>query len=333
MKEANRKLNSVRDRQNKIGRQVIKTGVVDVDDLKNLKDLRLKTPASNKRRPSAPRSKSAKKPEKTLVTPLKSPAKRKLGSGRSTTKVKYESEDSDEDAFSDDFNTPSKRRGTGNRGSAAARGRNTTTSRKSANGVAPSRRPPRAAAVAADVNRRKALNELDESERSELSQTPAPVLTQEEIAIKAEEQRTLGAADDSIEDKETRYKLMICDVLEVDVTHADQLDLQELRTYARAFNKNFHNDVWEVPNSNGARGVGPVIFTADQGPGDEGTHIALAIDRFRELAVARGDLDGDLKFDAMGQKLFSSGGNIELDRALGVLENEFGRFGAGEEHE
>jgi hypothetical protein len=34
--------------------------------------------------------------------------------------------------------------------------------------------------VAADVNRRKALNELDDSRRSELLQTPAPVLTKAE---------------------------------------------------------------------------------------------------------------------------------------------------------
>jgi hypothetical protein len=48
---------------------------------------------------------------------------------------------------------------------------NPTTPRKSATGT-PSKRPHRAAAVAADANRRKALNELDEFERSELSQTP-----------------------------------------------------------------------------------------------------------------------------------------------------------------
>jgi hypothetical protein len=331
MKEANRKLNSVRDRQNKIGREVIKSGTVNMDSLKDLKDLRLKTPASNKRRPSAPRSKSAKKPEKTLVTPLKSPAKRKLGSGRSTTKVKYESEDSDEDAFSDDFNTPSKRRGTGNRGSAVARGKTTTTPRKSANGVTPSKRPPRAAAVAADVNRRKALNELDESERSELSQTPAPILTKEEIAVKAQEQRAMGSVDDSLEDKETRYKLMICDILRVNVTYADQLNLQELRTYARAFNVAFGQEVWEVPNSNGARAVGPNIFA----PGQDAVsvHIAKALPRFQELALARGDLTDNLEVNADAQNQFASYGEVEIDRALGVLENEFGRFAAPEDHE
>lgn len=332
MKEANRKLNSVRDRQNKIGRAVIKDGILDVDQLKNLEHLKLKTtPASNnKRRPSAPRSKSAKKPP--LVTPLKSPPKRKLASGRSsTTKVKYESEDSDEDAFSDDYNTPSKRRGTANRGSAVSRGRKTATPRKSANGVTPSKRPARAAAVAADVNRRKALNELEESERSELSQTPAPVLTQEEIALKAQEQKALGSADDSLEDKEARYKLAICAILGVDVIYADLLTLEELRTYARAFNIAFGEDAWEVPNSNGARAVGPNIFAP--GADADSQHIAKALPRFQELALARGDLYHDLEINPDGQQQFCSFGEVEIDKALGVLDNEFGRFASTDDHE
>jgi len=338
MKEANRKLNSVRDKQNKIGREVIKNGgTVDAKALEELKDLRLKTPGSNnKRRLAAPRPKSAKKPQNPLVTPLKSPAKRKVASGRSsTTKVKYESEDSDEDAFSDDFNTPSKRRGTGNRGSAVARSRNTTTPRKSAAGTTPSKRPPRAAAVAADA-RRKALVELDESERSELSQTPAPALTKEEIAIKAQEQRALGSADDSIEDKEARYKLTICDVLGVEADYADHLSLQDLRTYARAFNHAFGVEEWKVPNTEGTRAVGPNIFPPGvQDPDPEGIHIALAIPRFQELAIARGDLLADLTVNqaADSQKLVTSLGNVEIDRALGVIQNEFGRFAVPEDHE
>lgn len=337
MKEANRKLNSVRDKQNKIGREVIKNkGAVGPSTLEQLKGMNIKTPGStNKRRPSAPRSKSAKKPEKTLVTPLQSPPKRKFNSTRSAPKIKNESEDSDEDAYSDDFNTPSKRRGTGYRGPAAPRSRKTATPRKPAvNGMTPPKRTPRAAAVAADVNRRKALNELDESERSEFSQTPGPVMTPEEIVMKAQEQRALGSADDSLADKETRYKLTICGLLGVDVGYADQLNLEELRTYARASNANFDKeDLWEVPNSNGARGQGPMLFTADQAPGEHGTHIAFAIDRFKDIAVARGDLDGNFQLNPDGHKFFSSGNLPEIDHALGVLDNEFGRFGAHDDDE
>jgi len=50
--------------------------------------------------------------------------------------------------------------------------------------------------------------------------------------MKAQEQRILGSADDSTEDKEARYKLTICDALGVDVVYASQLSLQDLRTYA-----------------------------------------------------------------------------------------------------
>lgn len=58
-------------------------------------------------------------------------------------------------------------------------------------------------------------------------------MTKEEIAIKAQEQRALGSADDSAEDQGARYKLTICDVLGVEADHADKFSLQDLRSYAR----------------------------------------------------------------------------------------------------
>jgi hypothetical protein len=329
MKAANKKLNANRDIQNRIGRAVITKGVgaVSVEELERLK---LNTPASKGKGRTAPRSKSAKgaqtpedtktlfsyasesKSKNALATPGRSTGKRQRPTstrpGKDKVKVESDHDDDMSDVFSDDnyHDTPSKRRVVGARSSTKARGRssNPASSRKSAaaDSTPSKRRPVRAAAVAAAVTMHNAIH------ASELSDEDT-------------ERR---------HDLVNQYKKRLCEVLGVGTGFADQFDLRELRTYARAFNAEVANEEWKLPGSPETRCIGPVIYGLKGHPenaaGETESHISLAFSHYQALAIARGDLSQDLTLNPNGSRHFSSEGDPETDEALGVLENDFGIF-------
>ena len=337
MKLANKKLNANRDIQNRIGRKVISQGVGAVSAAE-LERLKLNTPASKgKDRATAPKSakgaKGAKiaqpsedtgtlysyasdpkfKSKKAQVTPGRSTGKRRRPTSTRSRKgiVKVESDDDDDDmpdVFSDDDydDTPSKRRAIGARPSTKARSRNNnaTSSRETAAAESsPSkRRPTRAAAIAAAVTMHNAIH------GSELSDEDT------------ERRDALG----------NQYRKRICEVLGVDTVFADQFDLTQLRTYARAFNAELANTAWEIPGNPKPNCMGPMIYGLKDHPEnateETGDHIAVAFPIYRALAIARGDLHKDLTLNTNGSRHFTSEGDAETDEALGVLENEFDYF-------
>lgn len=338
MKSANKKLNANRDVQNRIGRAVITKGVeaVSAEDLARLK---LTTPASRSRGRAAPKFRSIQTPEdvqtfnysstskaqpkKTLYTPSRSTGKRQrptsTRSGRGKVKIESdESDDEDVSGFSDDNygDTPTKRRASGAR-STKIRGRSNTTNNSVlfgnavATNPAPSRkRSVRTAAINATATIQSAIKGLDES--------PEELEEQEE-----QERRDLAGLEDV-------YKKRICDVLEVDHALASHLLLNQLRTYARAYNAVQGNTEWVLPGFPQAYCIGQMVYGLEGHPenadGVTEVHITLAFGWSKELALARGDLLPDLTLDPNGPRNFDSEGHPEIDEALGFLDNAFGFF-------
>lgn len=315
MKSANKKLNKNRDIQNKVGRTVLAKGAaVSTAELEKLK---LRTPASKgKGRGRAttgsdnpedlmvndytPKSKSKSKSKAATVTPSRSTGKARYPpSGRSSTKRKIKKEDSDDDDESDYYSdggysaTPSKRRSAARSGRANA----PSSSMIGAGDFVPGPRPPKRAAAAKAIGNLNAIhNGLHDIEE------PDPETVQDNL-----------------------YKETLCGVLQIDPKFAKVSTLETLRTYARAYNMVLADDKWQIPGHPEAQALGPMVFGLANHP--EGIHFLEALDGFRDLAIARGDMLPDGSLSATGMGGFTSGGDEQMDLALGVLENEFGYFG------
>jgi hypothetical protein len=118
------------------------------------------------------------------------------------------------------------------------------------------------------------------------------------------------------------YKEMVCDILNVSRQFAQTLDLYDLRFYARAYNMAFINKEWifHDKNTNKYRGKQYCLFSGS----GYGVHFALVIQRFKALAIERGDLKDETTVS--GETIKNSidvGGNENAQKALGMINNNF----------
>jgi len=326
LKENNKRINSERDVQNEIGRKAIRKGI----DLTTLPDIKTesedsdeektraitdldsqtaKTPTVRRILNAKRRSSSATASSKKGVSSVQSPTtpvstgKRKQ---RSTISKNYRDGDDEEDEDSDfsDYvdsqsptrTTPSKRAATrASRAKAAtptrARATPSKSASKSASAGLPVRNQTRVESGLGRRNRRSTLSSVVHA--SELEE----------------------------EDK-MKHKEIICDILQVDRTHAQTYSLEDLRFYARAYNIQFAADDWFLGTANEATGKMFRVIT----PTGIIHHFAHLLPHFVPLAIARGDLNPDSTINEKSPHMagFSTNGDAQKDMALGVLPNRFG---------
>jgi hypothetical protein len=140
--------------------------------------------------------------------------------------------------------------------------------------------------------------------------------------------RSSTAALDTLEagskDLNKLYRETICDILGVDRVFADRLDLRQLRTYARAYNKQFMDHEWydeTVPDMRNVVGKTHRLITS-QGVMDHFCHL---MPEYAGIAFARGDCNDNGTFnpDPTKNQMFDVKGDHLKQQALGVLDNEF----------
>jgi len=119
------------------------------------------------------------------------------------------------------------------------------------------------------------------------------------------------------------YRETICDILCVDRAFADRLDLRQLRTYARAYNKDFSNDPWYDETALERNAVGTTHrLQTEKGILDHFCHL---MPEYAGIAFARGDCNdnGTFNNDPTKNQMFDTKGDSFKNKALGVIPNEF----------
>ncbi|RFU32902.1 hypothetical protein B7463_g3465, partial [Scytalidium lignicola] len=124
------------------------------------------------------------------------------------------------------------------------------------------------------------------------------------------------------------YKEVICDILGVSRQHAQYLSLEDLRTYARAYNNDLRFEDWFHPRLPKLVGRTFLFFTENY---QSNWHVTILLPSLFQLAMERGDILENCKqnFERNNACMFSTNGYKLHDQALGVIENPFGRFGYG----
>jgi hypothetical protein len=140
-----------------------------------------------------------------------------------------------------------------------------------------------------------------------------------------------GPADDNTNDEIMEYKLILCDLLQVDKALAEIYTLQELRIYARAYNLQFASKPWVMTTHDGSTHICERfrIRTRQRLPNGNPRYIIHFCHwkfKLAHLAVCRGDLKTDATFNPRSKHIagFSTHGAARLDMALGVIPNPFG---------
>ncbi|KAH8809047.1 hypothetical protein F5884DRAFT_753552 [Xylogone sp. PMI_703] len=123
-----------------------------------------------------------------------------------------------------------------------------------------------------------------------------------------------------------QYKETICRILGVSKRHAQNLSLEELRTYARAYNEDLRFDDWFHPSLPNLIGRTFLFFTKNY---HTNWHITALFPSLVQLALERGDIleSGKQNFERSSVCLFSTKGNQLYNEALGTIDNPFGLFG------
>ncbi|KAE9371391.1 hypothetical protein N431DRAFT_558928 [Stipitochalara longipes BDJ] len=134
-----------------------------------------------------------------------------------------------------------------------------------------------------------------------------------------------GPASDSRNLAKMEYKFIICEILNVHPQLAQYYTLEEFRMYARAYNLQFANELWNVTAHDGKK-FKCKMFRLISPTNGIVPHFALYLYKLAFLAVSRGDLNPDATFNAKSPYRvgFSTKGDRRYDMALGVVQNLFG---------
>jgi hypothetical protein len=132
-------------------------------------------------------------------------------------------------------------------------------------------------------------------------------------------------ASDNGDSSRLDYKLTLCQLLQVPNELASHYTLEELRLYARAYNRQFAANFWELTGADGQKYLCKG-FRLYPSHGATIPHFCYLNSGFAYLAVSRGDLNNDctINHNSRHRGGFSTGGDALLNMALGVIENTFG---------
>ncbi|KAF8853712.1 hypothetical protein BDZ45DRAFT_66368 [Acephala macrosclerotiorum] len=122
-----------------------------------------------------------------------------------------------------------------------------------------------------------------------------------------------------------RYRDIICQLLGVNPEDARSYTLDELRRYARAYNKAFRGMPYHDSETPGFTYFGHKAFQDQRN--NRIDHFAHVNARYADLAIARGDLDARGVYNQNGPHMngFQTTGEEEIEeQALGIINNAFG---------
>jgi hypothetical protein len=141
-----------------------------------------------------------------------------------------------------------------------------------------------------------------------------------------------GQALDNGNAGKMKYKTMICEILNVDPSFAQLYTLEELRMYARAYNREFAPDDWIATNDE-KKSFKCKTFHLFCHTAGTIKHFTQYFPKLVFLAVERGDLNADGSFnhksphlEGFSLKSFTTSKKYYYDQALGAEENPFGRI-------
>jgi hypothetical protein len=332
LKDNNKKINSERDKQNEIGRKVLKQGI-DADALATFPNLKIEaedeeqgnapakaspqtvTPAHRRilsaKGRSGTSSKKGASSRKREATPVASPVTTGKRKQRSTGATKTYREVSDGEDGEDDSDVSQYHDEDVELAPRSRRFKRSVTKTSKAKAATPTRASGRKSAV-----------------KPVTGEIPVRNHAQTNFAAEPRNRRsTLSSvvnASDVEDDQKMIFKKTICKILQIDESFAESYSLEELRSYARAYNIQFATDDWKVSMGSGEPNTCKMfrVFTS------AGIihHFSHVLPKFMPLAIARGDLNHDYTANEHSphKNGFSTNGNVHEDQALGVLPNPFG---------
>lgn len=120
------------------------------------------------------------------------------------------------------------------------------------------------------------------------------------------------------------YRSILCGLLDIETAVGRKYTLNDLRRYARAYNRSFARVSYSNPETPGWEYLGPSATYQDEGVTVE--HFTQLLPQFTALAKARGDLSDSGVYDPNGPSAygFAMTDTDWENRALGFTENQFG---------
>lgn len=312
-KNQNKKINTQRDKQNVVGREMIKMlhenfgdeGVEDGAELQ-LDSPIVSTPRKSMRTTRS-RAPTLRTPAALMSSPVTISSKRKAFGSMSLRDDDDDDDDKDDEKAGHDddeyLNTPTK----------SKRARTSLRTQRAFSlkiDNASVKISPEVLTHFHNIN-----NSRDEHVVRKSSGRQSSLLSAKKLKTSTSPSGDLSSFTNARIAGEMAYKNAICQMLNVPSRFADTMSLYQLRFYARVYNTEFADEVWAFteedtkPTGSEVHGVGHKIMI--NGSLVHNSHFALAIDSFRDLAIARGDLkqDSTINEESIGQ----NGINIRHD--------------------
>jgi hypothetical protein len=346
MKLNNKRINSERDKQNEIGRRAAKFGIKEATTLAEILHPIVKE-EDRSDTPTTPIRRTHRAPSKSNYPALRTPTKSSSSNPRTPTNL-----------ASSAPVTPSKsgsaRRGSANTTSIGKRKQRTPSSSlskvinadddyddfgdKDDDDPSFSPSPPKRsstkrskAKVAAREKRttptKRQAPANSSSQGVAESSANLPFRRQSKESASKRPRRSSANASETLDGDSKGlnklYRETICDILGIDRVFADRLDLRQLRTYARAYNKDFSNDPWYDETALESNVVGTTHrLQTNRGILDHFCHL---MPEYAGIAFARGDCNdnGTFNNDPTKNQMFDTKGDSFMNKALGVIPNEF----------
>ena len=358
MKYNNKKINAERDIQNEIGRKAVKRGlklndldrlIGPADELPTAKEEPVEQDIKVQPEDAAelPTAFNISKPEtkNSPKTPQMAATPKKLAQTASTTKTtsnkrksassakNYKGYNSNNEEVDDEHTeTPAKRR----RSSVKPRAKPVSTKRHAVgkarqggntrflNGISSSSPNQFASNIGRPLGGEFSVSgDMNKMTLTSSFEPQVPKATDDVLPSPEEYPGTDGNAhmNKGIEPLELSYKFALCELLGVHKNWSDLYSLHQLRTYARAYNKELSHREWHhAPNYSA---TGYMLFVNGVFCRE---HFAQEIPIYQALAVARGDLtrNGEFVPNSPGLLGFPVQTDAKMRQALGLVPNPFG---------
>jgi hypothetical protein len=133
-----------------------------------------------------------------------------------------------------------------------------------------------------------------------------------------------GGTDEYADHGKFDYKLIITEILGIPRQIAGRFTLDQFREYARAVNLQFVNEYYEIMGYDGQKYTCKNLQLYDHNKKAIIPHFAQYKYHLAWLASCRHEINKDGTFNPKGLGTFSTGGDVEKDKALGVIENPYG---------
>lgn len=316
-KNQNKKINTQRDKQNVVGREMIKMlqDTFGIEGVEDGAELQLDSPVISTPRKSTRTTRNRAATLKTPAPLVTSPVTMSTSKRKAFGSMSLRDDDEEEKADNDDdeyLDTPTKSK----RARISLRTQRDLSLKIDNASVKIS---PEVLTHFHNIN-----NSRDEHVVRKSSRRQSSLSLAKELKTSTSSSGDLSSFTNARIAGEMAYKNAICDLLNVPRQFANTMSLHKLRFYARVYNTEFADKIWvfseEDTKLTGSevRGIGHKIMI--NGNLVQNSHFALMIDGFRDLAVARGDLnqDSSVNEESIGKNCIDVRQNPEMLKVLAL---------------